>query len=105
MALPPFVTAATSNFTFEMDGDVAAYTPEVQAKLASQLAAQVGVQANQVLLAPPRIAITGQVEVADFPPGSEADVRAGIAAYLAAPPPAATNVTALPGKPAPSRRR
>jgi len=39
------------------------YTPEVQQRVAAQLAAQIGVQANQVSLTTPYFPVVGQVVV------------------------------------------
>lgn len=83
-ALPAFEVAATSNFTFDILNNVGSYTPEVQQKVAAQLAAQLAVQGNQVTLSPPAIVVKATLDIGGFPPGREADVRAGLVQYLGA---------------------
>jgi hypothetical protein len=85
--------------------NVAEFTPEVQTKVAAQLAAQLQVPASQVTLAAPvNITVGAALQLAAFPPGREADVQAGIVEYLGAGN-AATNVTQTAAAAATNRRR
>lgn len=84
-AAPAANIAATSNFTFVVQNNVAEFTPAVEQKVAEQLAAELQVPASQVTLAtPPAITVGATVQLAAFPPGREADVQSGIVEYLGA---------------------
>lgn len=84
-AAPAANIAATSNFTFVVQNNVAEFTPAVEQKVAEQLAADLQVPASQVTLAtPPAITVGATVQLAAFPPGREADVQSGIVEYLGA---------------------
>lgn len=82
---PPTGIAATSNFSFVVLDNVADFTPEVEQKVAEQLAAQLQLPASQVTLASPaNISVAATLQLAAFPPGREEDVRMGIVEYLGA---------------------
>lgn len=82
---PPTGIAATSNFSFVVLDNVADFTPDVEQKVAEQLATQLQLPASQVTLASPaNISVAATLQLAAFPPGREEDVRMGIVEYLGA---------------------
>ena len=62
-ALPPVAGVAAANYSYSVLDYLSSYTPEVQGKVAVQLAQQFGVAANQVSLTTPSFPVSGEVVV------------------------------------------